>query len=32
MVGRLQFRGVGVELGLERDDLLAHEAADLVDQ
>ena len=28
----LEVGGVGVELGFERDDLLAHEAADLVDQ
>ena len=32
VVGRIELRGVGIELGLERDDLLAHEAADLVDQ
>ena len=27
-----EFRGVGIEPGLERDDLLAHVAAHLVDQ
>jgi len=32
MVGRIEFRRVGIELRLERDDLLAHEAAHLVDQ
>ena len=31
VLGR-QLGGVGIELGLERHDLLAHEAADLVDQ
>ena len=32
MVGGIELGGVGVELGLERDDLLAHVAAHLVDQ
>ena len=32
MVLRRQFRGIGVELGLERNDLLPHIAPDLVDQ
>ena len=32
LVGGIELGGVGVELGLERNDLLAHVAADLVDQ
>ena len=32
VIGGLEFRRVGVQVRLERDDLLAHEAADLVDQ
>ena len=32
VVRGVELRGVGVQLRLERDDLLAHEAADLVDQ
>ena len=32
VVGGIELGGVGIELGLERDDLLAHVAADLVDQ
>src|SRR4029077_19811131 len=32
VVGGIEFGGVRIELGLERDDLLAHIAADLVDQ
>ena len=32
MIGGIELGGVGVEPGFERDDLLAHESPDLIDQ